>query len=73
MMPIIEPATNKTGAEPSGGLCTNCDYKINKDHQTPSLTFSLCSRNNESCYDRNDKGGFNIRVTKVANLKRAYI
>ncbi len=56
---------------PSGGLCTNCDYKINKDHQTPSLTFSLCSRNNESCYDRNDKGGFNIRVTKVANLKKS--
>ncbi|WP_353270646.1 type IV secretion system protein [Wolbachia endosymbiont (group A) of Hedychridium roseum] len=54
---------------PTGGICTNCDYKIEKYHRTPSLTFSLCSRNDEHCYDRNDKGGFNIRVTKNHSLK----
>ncbi|QKX02072.1 TrbL/VirB6 family protein [Wolbachia endosymbiont of Dirofilaria (Dirofilaria) immitis] len=56
---------------PNGGLCTNCDYKMNKDHQIPNLTFSLCSRNDESCYDKNDKGGFNIRVTRVPNLEKS--
>ncbi|WP_374698372.1 type IV secretion system protein [Wolbachia endosymbiont (group B) of Limnophora tigrina] len=54
---------------PTGGICTNCDYKIEKYHRTPSLTFSLCSRNDEHCYDRNDKGGFNIRVTKNHSLE----
>jgi len=52
-----------------GGICTNCDYKIEKYHLTPSLTFSLCSRNDKSCYNTNDKGGFNIRVTKNHSLE----
>ncbi|WP_341814993.1 type IV secretion system protein [Wolbachia endosymbiont (group A) of Chalcis sispes] len=56
---------------PTGGICTNCDYKIEKYHRTPSLTFSLCSRNDEHCYDRNDKGGFNIRVTKNHSLENS--
>ncbi|QMV46164.1 type IV secretion system protein [Wolbachia pipientis] len=54
---------------PGGGLCTSCDHEMKKDHQTPSLTFSLCSRNDKSCYNTNDKGGFNIRVTKNHSLK----
>ncbi|WP_265021197.1 TrbL/VirB6 family protein [Wolbachia endosymbiont (group A) of Icerya purchasi] len=54
---------------PGGGLCTSCDHKMENDHRTPSLTFSLCSRNDEHCYNRNDKGGFNIRVTKNHSLK----
>ncbi|WP_265024469.1 TrbL/VirB6 family protein [Wolbachia endosymbiont (group A) of Eupithecia tripunctaria] len=56
---------------PTGGICTNCDYKIEKYHRTPSLTFSLCSRNDEHCYNRNDKGGFNIRVTKNHSLENS--
>ncbi|ONI56155.1 type IV secretory pathway, VirB6 components domain protein, partial [Wolbachia pipientis wUni] len=56
---------------PTGGICTNCDYKIEKYHRTPSLTFSLCSRNDEHCYDRNDKGGFNIRVAKNHSLENS--
>lgn len=56
---------------PTGDICTNCDYKIEKYHRTPSLTFSLCSRNDEHCYDRNDKGGFNIRVTKNHSLENS--
>ncbi|MDE5062721.1 TrbL/VirB6 family protein [Wolbachia endosymbiont of Drosophila tsacasi] len=53
----------------SGGLCTSCDHKMENDHQIPSLTFSLCSRNDKSCYNTNDKGGFNIRVTKNHSLE----
>ncbi|GFQ64182.1 hypothetical protein TNCT_283501, partial [Trichonephila clavata] len=56
---------------PTGGICTNCDYKIEKYHRTPSLTFSLCSRNDKHCYNRNDKGGFNIRVTKNHSLENS--
>ncbi|UJQ21116.1 type IV secretion system protein [Wolbachia endosymbiont of Delia radicum] len=56
---------------PTSGICTNCDYKIEKYHRTPSLTFSLCSRNDEHCYDRNDKGGFNIRVAKNHSLENS--
>ncbi|QKX01383.1 conjugal transfer protein TrbL [Wolbachia endosymbiont of Cruorifilaria tuberocauda] len=55
----------------NSGLCTNCDYKMNNDHQIPNLTFSLCNRNYERCYDKNDKGGFNIRVTRVPNLEKS--
>lgn len=54
---------------PGGGLCTSCNHEMKKDHQTPSLTFTLCSRNDKSCYNTNDKGGFNIRVTKNHSLK----
>ncbi|MCV3769494.1 MAG: type IV secretion system protein, partial [Wolbachia pipientis] len=56
---------------PSSGLCTNCNHKINSNHKTPSLIFSLCSRNDESCFNKNDKGGFNIRVTRVPNLENS--
>ncbi|WP_419247147.1 type IV secretion system protein [Wolbachia endosymbiont of Rhagoletis indifferens] len=54
---------------PGGGLCTNCDHKIRDNYRTPRLTFSLCSRNDKYCYDKNDKGGFNIRVTRIPNLE----
>lgn len=56
---------------PDGGLCTSCDHKMENDHQIPSLTFSLCSRNDKSCYNTNDKGGFNIRVTKNHSLENS--
>ncbi|WP_447933212.1 type IV secretion system protein [Wolbachia endosymbiont of Dactylopius coccus] len=56
---------------PGGGLCTSCDHKMENDHQIPSLTFSLCSRNDKSCYNTNDKGGFNIRVTKNHSLENS--
>ncbi|WP_395463170.1 type IV secretion system protein [Wolbachia endosymbiont of Cantharis cryptica] len=56
---------------PTGGICTNCDHKIKKYHQTPGLTFSLCSRKDKNCYDENDKGGFNIRVTKNHSLENS--
>ncbi|WP_265034578.1 MULTISPECIES: TrbL/VirB6 family protein [unclassified Wolbachia] len=54
---------------PGGGLCTNCDHKIRDNYRTPRLTFNLCSRNDKYCYDKNDKGGFNIRVTRTPNLE----
>ncbi|WP_265026277.1 TrbL/VirB6 family protein [Wolbachia endosymbiont (group A) of Bibio marci] len=54
---------------PGGGLCTNCDHKIRDNYRIPRLTFSLCSRNDKYCYDKNDKGGFNIRVTRIPNLE----
>ncbi|NSM56315.1 type IV secretion system protein [Wolbachia endosymbiont of Atemnus politus] len=56
---------------PTGGICTSCDHKMENDHQIPSLTFSLCSRNDKSCYNTNDKGGFNIRVTKNHSLENS--
>ncbi|QKX03136.1 conjugal transfer protein TrbL [Wolbachia endosymbiont of Litomosoides sigmodontis] len=46
---------------PTGGICTNCDYKIDNDHPVPKLTFKLG--------DSGGKGGFNIRVTKKHSLK----
>ncbi len=46
---------------PTGGICTNCDYKIDNDHPVPKLTFRLG--------DSSGKGGFNIRVTKKHSLK----
>ncbi|WP_410543083.1 type IV secretion system protein [Wolbachia endosymbiont of Tetranychus urticae] len=48
---------------PSGGLCTNCDHKISNDHQTSKLIFKLG--------DSRDKGGFNIRVTRIPNLEKS--
>ncbi|UIP91265.1 type IV secretion system protein [Wolbachia pipientis] len=47
----------------SGGLCTNCDHKISNDHQTSKLIFKLG--------DSRDKGGFNIRVTRIPNLEKS--
>ncbi|NUY39236.1 conjugal transfer protein TrbL [Wolbachia endosymbiont of Litomosoides brasiliensis] len=45
----------------TGGICTNCDCKIDNDHPVPKLTFRLG--------DSSGKGGFNIRVTKKHSLK----
>ncbi|MFT4314429.1 MAG: type IV secretion system protein [Wolbachia pipientis] len=56
---------------PGGGICINCDHKIGHNHPKPELTFSLCSRNDKSCYNTNDKGGFNIRVTKNHSLENS--
>ncbi len=46
---------------PGGGICINCDHKIDRNHPKPELTFSLG--------DGKGKGGFNIRVTKNHSLK----
>uniref|UniRef100_A0A1B0G599 Uncharacterized protein n=1 Tax=Glossina morsitans morsitans TaxID=37546 RepID=A0A1B0G599_GLOMM len=46
-------------------------FQMENDHQIPSLTFSLCSRNGKSCYNTNDKGGFSIRVTKNHSLENS--
>lgn len=46
-----------------GGICTNCDHKINNDHPVPKLTFELGNSNG--------KGGFNIRVTRIPNLEKS--
>lgn len=43
-----------------GGICTNCDHKINNDHRVSELTFELGNSNG--------KGGYNIRVTKSHSL-----
>ncbi|MDR2831715.1 MAG: type IV secretion system protein [Rickettsiales bacterium] len=44
-----------------GGTYTNYDYKISNDHPVPRLTFMLGNKN--------DKGGYNIRVTRVPSLE----
>ncbi|WP_342068369.1 type IV secretion system protein [Wolbachia endosymbiont (group B) of Melanargia galathea] len=46
---------------PGGGICINCDHKIDRNHPKSELTFSLG--------DGKGKGGFNIRVTKNHSLK----
>lgn len=48
---------------PEGGICINCDHKISNDHQTSKLIFKLG--------DSRDKGGFNIRVTRIPNLEKS--
>lgn len=48
---------------PGGGICINCDYKIDRNHPKPELTFSLG--------DGKGKGGFNIRVTRIHNLEKS--
>ncbi|MDR2609568.1 MAG: type IV secretion system protein [Rickettsiales bacterium] len=44
-----------------GGTYTNYDHEIKEDHPVPKLTFGLG--------DRNGKGGYNIRVTKIPSPK----
>ncbi|MFP3027532.1 MAG: type IV secretion system protein [Wolbachia sp.] len=48
---------------PGGGICINCDHKIDRNHPKPELTFSLG--------DGKGKGGFNIRVTRIPNLEKS--
>ncbi|MDR2978658.1 MAG: type IV secretion system protein [Rickettsiales bacterium] len=44
-----------------GGTYTNYDHEIKEDHPVPKLTFGLG--------DRNGKGGYNIRVTRIPSPK----
>ncbi len=48
---------------PGGGICINCDHKIDRNHPKPELTFSLG--------DGKGKGGFNIRITRIPNLEKS--
>ncbi|UIP93308.1 type IV secretion system protein [Wolbachia endosymbiont of Anopheles demeilloni] len=48
---------------PGGGICINCDHKIDRNHPKSELTFSLG--------DGKGKGGFNIRVTRIPNLEKS--
>ncbi|WP_425386044.1 type IV secretion system protein [Wolbachia endosymbiont (group A) of Barypeithes pellucidus] len=46
-----------------GGTYTNYDHKVRKEHPVPRLTFKLGNKN--------DKGGFNIRVGKNHSLENS--
>ncbi|MFP3021267.1 MAG: type IV secretion system protein [Wolbachia sp.] len=46
-----------------GGTYTNYDHKVRKEHPVPRLTFRLGNKN--------DKGGFNIRVAKNHSLENS--